>query len=409
MKHIFAMTAFSFVSSLALANTPAAAPATAEAPAAKVDSATKVGMRVHLDPFYKNLNDSAKNYKTPKVDSLRLMFERQFGKYSKADVEVRLHELESRKEPWYTGKNNNNETLVNTNTLKYFHFLFDVPMVEGLELGYVREMEPALYGYTDRIKSTIVAESPSFTGHMGRLEGFRAAYELDPKSKLTYHLSRNADQTDYTLGSKPSETTWYHKLTANSKIDDTALELGLGVQGQWLDLGDSSKLKNDYFVHALAKHALKDLGLEIKGGVAYDSYAVEKLNEAKLEAAANTATTVLVGTKYDLLPKEFVLIGEVGVRQLKLASKKFIDFSSDTKPVVDSSTETSFVLAGQYFIDEKLSLTPSYSYFNSSRAHAYVNNNAGSALADRKVLVKGADRKASKDEQSLGLRVRYDY
>lgn len=409
MKHLVSATALSLVSSFALADS---APTAAPAASAKTDSSVKVGMRVHVDPFYKNINDAAKNYKVPKVESLRLMFEREFGQYSKADVEVRLHEFESRetskKDGYYTTTNDDGKALVNTGTLKYFHFLFKVPGVDGLELGYVREMEPALYGYTDKPKSTNVAESPSFTGHMGRLEGYRAVYKLDDTSKVTYHVARNQDQNEYTLGTKPSNTTWYHKLTANDQFANHSVEAGWGLQGKWLALSDSSKLKYDNFFHIVAETKLD--GVKLKYGFAQDSYSVTKLNsDGKLEAAANTSTTALVGAKYELLPKEFTLIGEIGYRQLKLASNGFKDYLDDNKTLVDSSAETSFVLAGQYQLDEKLSFIPSYNYYQSQRAQANASNTTGSALGDRSGLVSGADRKAAKFEQALGLRIRYDY
>lgn len=406
MKLLVSMSAFSLVSSLALA----ADPAPSAAPAGKTDSGTKINMRVHLDPFYKNINDSAKNYKTPKVESLRLFVEREFGSLSKADVEIRLHELEkgenADKKAWYANKNDDGKALVNTDVLKYFHFLFKVPAVEGLEVGYVREMEPALHGYTDKPKSSNVVESPSFTGHMGRIEGFRAVYKMDPAT-VTYHVARNPNQNEYSLGSKPSDTTWYHKLTTNAKFGDTSVEAGLGVQGNWLKLDDSSKLKYDNFLHVVAESKIDDL--KLKYGVAHDTYADTKLSDGKLEVAANTATTVLVGAKYELLPKEFTIIGEVGYRTLKLASDGFADFTDDKKTLVNSSSEASFVLAGQYFLDEKLSFIPSYNYYNSSRAQANISNTTGDALGDRKTLVKGSDRTATKTEHAFGLRIRYDY
>ncbi|MEN9530175.1 MAG: hypothetical protein RI932_2048, partial [Pseudomonadota bacterium] len=86
MKHIVSVSLFSLVSAFATANSPApaaapaATPAPASAPAAASSSAsTKVSMRVQLDPFYKNLNQANKNYKTPKLDSFRLKFERDLG------------------------------------------------------------------------------------------------------------------------------------------------------------------------------------------------------------------------------------------------------------------------------------------------------------------------------------------
>jgi hypothetical protein len=423
VKHLIGLSAFSLVSSLALADsTPAATPAAttaptatatpSAAPVAKTDSSTKVGMRAHLDPFYKNINDAAKNYKIPKLETFRLMFEREFGKYSKADIEVRIHELESRensqKKPWYVTNNDDNKSIVNTGTLKYFHLLFKVPQVDGLELGYVREMEPGLHGYTDKPKSSNVVETPSFTGHMGRVEGYRAQYKIDDKSKVTYHVARTADQNDYTLGQKPSDTTWYHKLSGNAQVaDNTSVEVGIGVQGKWLALTDSSKLKYDNFLHVVAESKLDDL--KLKYGFAYDAYATTKLSDGSKAAANKTATTALVGAKYDVLPKEFTLIGELGWRSLKMPSDAFKDFTAENTPLVSSASEASLVIAGQYFLDEKLSFIPSYNFFNSNRAQSNTGNTIGEALADRKILVSGADRKAAKSEHALGMRIRYDY
>jgi hypothetical protein len=369
-------------------------------------------MRIHLDPFYKNINDAAKNFKIPKVDSFRLFVERKFGEYSRADVEIRLNEFESRdngkKKVWYADSNDEGKALVNTGTLKYFHFLFDVPAVEGLELGYVRELEPGLFGYTDRIKSTNVVESPSFTGHMSRVEGFRGNYKIDDKNKVTYHVARNPDQNEYTLGTKPKDTTWYHKLTGVSKIEDTTLEAGFGLQGQWLPLTDKASYKMDTFYHVVAEHKVDDL--KIKFGIASDTYAVAKLNnEGKLEADDNQALTVLTGVKYDLLPKELTLIGEVGYRDLKMANDGLTNYSDSKLPKANSAREASFVLAGQFFLDEKLSFIPSYNYYYSNRSQANSKNTTGEVFADRKKLETGSDRKASKTEQALGLRIRYDY
>ncbi|MEN9809096.1 MAG: hypothetical protein RLZZ488_663 [Pseudomonadota bacterium] len=433
MKALLSVSAFSLISSYAFASTaaaPAAAAPAAATPAAatqaaaaatgssygstdgKKDSGTKINMRIHLDPFYKNINDAAKNFKIPKVDSFRLFVERKFGEYSRADVEIRLSEFERRdngkKKVWYVDSNDEGKSLVNTDTLKYFHFLFDVPAVEGLELGYVRELESGLFGYTDRIKSTTVVESPSFTGHMSRVEGFRGNYKIDDKNKVTYHVARNPDLNEYTLGTKPKETTWYHKLTGTSKIEDTTLEAGFGLQGQWLELSDKPSYELDTFYHVVAEHKVDDL--KIKFGIANDVYAVAKLNsDGKLEADNNKALTVLTGVKYDLLPKEVTLIGEIGYRDLKLASKGLVNYSDTNLPKVDSAREASFVLAGQIFLDEKLSFIPSYNYYYSNRSHANTKNTTGEVFADRKKLEKGSDRKASKTEQALGLRIRYDY
>lgn len=405
MKHIVSASVFTVLSSMALANP---APAATTAPKAesvvekKSDSGVKFGMRIHLDPFYKNLNDAAKNYKTPKLDSFRLMAEREFGKYSKADVEIRLHELEKLKT--VDGKQ-----AVNTDTLKYFHILFNVPFVEELELGYVRELEPALFGYTDKIKSTNITESPSFTGHMGRVEGYRLVYKTDEKGKekVTYHVARNPHLDETTLGTKPSNTTWYHKLTTNTQIEDTAIEFGLGVQGKWLQLSDSAKLKYDSFYHLVAEHKMDDM--KIKVGIAADSYAVVKENNGQKEADDNSAITSLVGVKYDLLPKELTLISELGYRKLALASDGFTNYSDANKSLTNSSAEVSFVLAGQYFLDDKLSFVPSYSYYMSTRSQENTSNNTGKALDDRDALEKGGDRNPAKNEQALGLRIRYDY
>jgi hypothetical protein len=246
---------------------------------------------------------------------------------------------------------------------------------------------------------------------MGRVEGYRLSYQTDDKGKekITYHLARNQDQNEKTLGTKPSDTTWYHKLTANEEIAGIALEFGYGMQGKWLALSDSAKLKYDMFYHLVAEYKVND-ELKIKGGVAEDSYATTKKNtEGKTTADENSALTLLVAAKYDLLPKEFTLLGEVGVRSLSLAEKGFDDHTTVVKTAVDSSTETSLVLAGQYFIDEKMSITPSYTYYSSSRAQAFDTNNTAKALKDRGALVTGAQRKASKTEQAFGLRLRYDY
>lgn len=416
MKLIVSVSAFALVSSFASANTtpatpeatpvasPAATPAATPAAvtAKSSDTATKVEMRVHLDPFYKNLNDAAKNYKIPKLDSLRLKFDRNFGKSAKAFIEFRLHELEKLK--------NDGKGTVNTDVVKYFNFLFNVPEVDGLEAGYVRELESGLIGYTDRIKATNVTESTAFTGHLGRVEGYRLSYKMNDsgKGKMTYHLARNQDQNETTLGTKPKESTWYHKFTANEEVAGVALEFGYGMQGKWLALTDSAKLKYDLFYHLLAEYKVAE-DLKIKAGLSQDSYATAKTVDSKKSAGENSALTALVAAKYDLLPKELTLLAEVGVRSLKLANKDFNDYTTVVKTAVDNATETSMVLAGQYFVDEKVSLTPSYTYYSSNRAQIIDTNNTGKSMKDRGMLVSGAERKATKSEQSLGLRLRYDY
>jgi hypothetical protein len=401
------VSVLSLVSSLALAETaPAAAPAAA-APAAAAPAAaapaTKVSMRVQLDPFYKNLNNASKNFKTPKLDSLRLMFERDLGQNSKADIELRLHELENSKK---TSLSDSGKLVINTDVIKYYHLLFKIPGVDGLELGFVREIEPGLYGFTDKIKGSNVTESVAFTGHLGRVEGYRAAYNTGWSDlKLTYHLARNPHLDDKTFGTKPTNTTWYHKLTSDFKVEGTPVQVGIGSQGKWLALNTGSKLKYDSFFHVLAEHKMDDM--KIKAGVAYDTYATVKKTDST--AATNVATTYLVGTKYDLLPKEFSILAELNYRTLKSANSDRTDFSSSEKKFVDSANETAFTLAGQYMLDDKLSFIPSYSYYLSNRSQAWVDNSSGAAFESDRTILKGSDGKAAKNEQALGLRVRYDY
>lgn len=395
MKHIVSVSLLSLVSSFALAETtpeaaaPAAEPTAAPEAAAptKAEDSTKVSMRVQLDPFYKDLNNANNNYKTPKLDSFRLMFARKLGSNGTVDAELRLNELE---------KSAADGAKFNTNVLKYYHILFNVPGVDGLEVGYVREYDPALYGLTEKAKSSNIAGSLSLTGHMKRIEGYRATYQLHDEmhTSFTYHLARNNELSDTTLGAKPKDTTWYHKLTADTKVGDTKLQLGYGTQGKFLQDGDKTSRKNDSFIHLQAKHDL-DTDLHIKGGVAYDSYAVPK----GTGTGSDVVTTVLVGAKYDLLPKEFAVIGEFDVQMLKAADKTVTDHSSDeTNKLTDKSTTMVFTLAGQYMLDSKLSILPSYQYYNSDVAA----DHEGNALL-------GSDGKSSKTHQALGLRIRYDY
>jgi hypothetical protein len=389
VKHIVSVSLLSLVSSLAMAESAPEAAATpapeAAAPVASEDT-TKVSMRVQLDPFYKDLNNANKNYKTPKLDTLRVMFDRKLGSNGKVDAEFRLNELE--KAP-ATGIS------VNSNVLKYYHILFNVPGVDGLEVGYVREYDPALYGLTEKAKSSNLATGLSLTGHMNRIEGYRAKYELHDEmhTTLTYHLARNDELSDTTLGTKQTDRTWYHKLTADTKVGDTKVQLGYGMQGKFLQDGEKTSRKNDSFIHLQAKHKMDDL--ELKGGVAYDTYAVTK----GTGTGNDVVTTALVAAKYDLMPKEFAVIGEFDLQMLKAADKTVTDFSSDeNSKATDKASTMVFTLAGQYMLDSKLSVLPSYQYWNSDVAND----------KDDKAL-KGSDGKASKTHQALGLRIRYDY
>lgn len=411
MKLHVSVSVLSLVSSLALAETaPAAAPAAAApvaaAPAAAAPAAaapaTKVSMRVQLDPFYKNFNDSSKTNKNPKLDTFRLLFERDLGQNTKADVELRLNELENSK----TTASSDGKLVINTDVIKYYHLLFKIPGVDGLELGFVREIEPGLYGFTDKIKGSNVTESVAFTGHLSRVNGYRAAYNTGWNDlKLTYHLARNPHFDNKTSAKQPAGTTWYHKLTSDLKVAGTPVQLGLGSQGKFLALKTGSKLKYDSFLHVLAEHKMDDM--KIKAGIAYDTYATVKKTDST--AATNVATTYLVGTKYDLLPKEFSILAELNYRTLKSANSDRTDFSSSEKKFVDSANETAFTLAGQYMLDDKLSFIPSYSYYLSNRSQAWVDNSSGAAFESDRTILKGSDGKAAKNEQALGLRVRYDY
>jgi len=406
VKHIVSVSLLSLVSSLAMAESapeaaatpaPAAEPAAA-APAAEptataaTEDTTKVSMRVQLDPFYKDLNNANNNYKTPKLDTLRVMFDRKLGSNGKVDAEFRLNELE--KAP-ATGIS------VNSNVLKYYHILFNVPAVDGLEVGYVREYDPALYGLTEKAKSSNLATGLSLTGHMNRIEGYRAKYELhdDMHTTFTYHLARNNEFSDGTLGTKQTDRTWYHKLTADTKVGDTKVQLGYGMQGRFLADGEKTSRKNDSFIHLQAKHSMDDL--ELKGGVAYDTYAVPK----GTGTGNDVVTTALVAAKYDLMPKEFAVIGEFDLQMLKKADKSLTDFSNeDAAKSTDKATTMVFTLAGQYMLDSKLSVLPSYQYWNSDIAN-------GPKIATERTSSKltGSDDKASKTHQALGLRIRYDY
>jgi len=410
VKHIVSVSLFSLVSSLAMAESapeaaatpapaaePAAAAPTAEPTAtAATEDTTKVSMRVQLDPFYKDLNNANNNYKTPKLDTLRVMFDRKLGSNGKVDAEFRLNELE--KAP-ATGIS------VNSNVLKYYHILFNVPAVDGLEVGYVREYDPALYGLTDKNKSSNLATGFALTGHMSRIEGYRAHYKLNDemKTSFTYHLARQSELNDGNFTTKPNKavkgSTWYHKLTADTKVGDTKVQLGYGMQGRFLADGEKTSRKNDSFIHLQAKHSMDDL--ELKGGVAYDTYAVPK----GTGTGNDVVTTALVAAKYDLMPKEFAVIGEFDLQMLKKADKSLTDFSNeDAAKSTDKATTMVFTLAGQYMLDSKLSVLPSYQYWNSDIAN-------GPKIATERTSSKltGSDDKASKTHQALGLRIRYDY
>ena len=412
MKLHVSVSVLSLVSSLAFAETaPAAAPATAApataapataAPAAAAPAAaapaTKVSMRVQLDPFYKNFNDSSKTNKNPKLDAFRLMFERDLGQNTKADVELRLNELENSK--------SDGKLVINTDVIKYYHLLFKVPGVDGLELGFVREIEPGLYGFTDKIKGSNVTESVAFTGHLSRVNGYRAAYNTGWSDlKLTYHLARNPHFDNDTSAKQPAGTTWYHKLTSDFKVEGTPVQLGLGSQGKFLALNTGSKLKYDSFVHVLAEHKMDDM--KIKAGVAYDTYATVKKTDST--AATNVATTYLLGTKYELLPKEFSVLAEFNYRTLKAANSDLTNYSVSKTTKSGSSKETAFTLAGQYMLDDKLSFIPSYSYYRSDLSLLWADNATGGAFDSGRKELKGSNGKSAQFQQALGLRVRYDY
>jgi len=435
VKHIVSVSAFSLFSSVALASTttaaaaatPSVAQAAAPAPAVEAAAApvattssasTKVSMRVQLDPFYKNLNQANKNFKTPKLVTFRLKLERNLGQNSSAMADLRLHELENTKK--YGINETSNRTTINTDVLKYYSLLFKVPGVDGLELGYVREIEPALAGLTDKTKASNVAQAIAFTGHMNRIEGYRAAYKTGWNDlKVTYHLARLGSLDDATfsdLNDKNSakdyaDTTWYHKVTSDFKIDETPVQVGVGTQGKWLGIKDQSKPKYDLFIHLLAEHKMDDM--KFKAGIAHDSYAVAKKDDS---AGQNVATTYLVAGEYKIVKNEFSVLSELNFRTLKAAESSVTDFSSSEKNKVDSATEAAYTLAGQYKVDEKLSIIPSYTYYNSNRSQAWVDNANGAAFGTKKgdKLVPreellGSDNKSAKFEQALGLRIRYDY
>ena len=409
MKLLVSLTSLSLVSSFALANTsPAVVAQPTLQPAAQ--NGTKASMRVQIDPFYKNLNNANKNYKTPKLDTLRIMFERNLGQYSKADVELRLNELENSKK--YSLTSDSKRAIVNSDVVKYYHLLFTLPGVDGLELGFVREMESALYGYTDKVRGSNVTESVAFTGHMNRIDGYRALYDTGWNDlKLTYHLARNSILNDDSLSTKPADnSTWYHKLTSDLKIDKTTLQAGFGAQGHWQEINSDSSPKSemnyDTFVHLVAEQKIDDL--KLKTGVAQDSYSTVKNSDQS--AAQNIATTFIIGAKYDF-EKDLSLLSEFNYRNLKSANADRTDYSSSDKPKVDSAKELSFTLAGQYKLDDKLSFVPSYSYYHSNRSQAYVDNSNGAAFSKEtdRTMLKGSDGKAAQNEQALGLRIRYDY
>jgi hypothetical protein len=241
---------------------------------------------------------------------------------------------------------------------------------------------------------------------MNRVDGYRAVYNTGWSDlKLTYHLARNAVLDEKTIGTKPVDTTWYHKLTSDLKVADIPVQVGLGMQGKWLALSEGSKLKYNSFLHLSGEQKID--ALKLKAGVAYDSYATIKKSDGK--AANDVATTYLLASKYELLPKQFTLLGELTLRSLKSANEDRTSFSGNTEKKVSSATESAFTLAGQYMLDEKLSLIPSYTRYGSNRAQAFVDNANGAAFGADRVKLKGSDGKATSSDQSLGLRIRYDY
>jgi hypothetical protein len=97
------------------------------------------------------------------------------------------------------------------------------------------------------------------------------------------------------------------------------------------------------------------------------------------------------------------VIGEFDLQMLKTADKTLTDFSGDEDKLTDKATTMVFTLAGQYMLDSKLSILPSYQYWNSDIAN-------GPTISSRESSkLEGSDGKSSKTHQALGLRIRYDY
>ena len=394
---------------------------------AKKDS-VKVGLRVHVDPFVKNFNDSALNLKQPKLVSLGVKVERDFGEHSQADVDFRISELDAgaKTNSMTNDKGNITSTTTFQNALRSFHLVYRTP-IEGLSVGYVRELESANFGYTDRIYNGIFAGSggsatgSGFSGHLGRPEGVKLIWSNKELSnlKVTYLIARdqNAFSASGVFKPSPKDRNWYQKVTTSSSIADTNLEAGFGIQGVWLPVttGAVTKYENkpDLFVHATAEFTGVE-SLKVKAGLGWDSYATVQLQDNKdTKTAANTVTTLLLSSRYDVF-KELGIIGELDYRMTKWANKLQVDYSkeskvADNKDVTNKSNDAQFILGAQYFLDSKLSVMPNYALYLSKNRTQNADTSSAAGLAPSKALVAGNERKTTGSESTLGLRIRYDY
>ena len=111
----------------------------------------------------------------------------------------------------------------------------------------------------------------------------------------------------------------------------------------------------------------------------------------------------MLGTKYELLPKEFSVLAEFNYRTLKAANSDLTNYSVSKTTKSGSSKETAFTLAGQYMLDDKLSFIPSYSYYRSDLSLLWADNATGGAFDSGRKELKGSNGKSAQFQQALGL------
>ena len=153
---------------------------------------------------------------------------------------------------------------------------------------------------------------------------------------------------------------------------------------------------------------------KVKAGMSWDSYATVKLQDNKdTKTDANTVTTLLLATRYDVM-KELGILGELDYRMTKWANKAQLNYSKESnvahnKELTDKADDMQVLVGAQYFLDSKLSILPNYALYLSKNRTQNADTSTAKGLDARKALMSGKDRKTSVAESTIGLRIRYDY
>ncbi len=384
--------------------------------------------RVMLDAWAKDFNVKDNNLKQPRLNKFRLkairetdnttaMLELQFQRFERADAVTPAGTVSG---TTFTGTSG---SIGVKNVIRRYDLMWKTP-VENLSIGWVRNDPNQLGAYLDAGGAMDVAATNSattFSGFGNTIEGARVKYTVGGV-ELNYYVARDsAWKPSKNIGSNNEAINdnygWYHNIGAETTVADTKVTAVVAVQNRFLDEKDAAGVTSgkagmllDGFVQGEYTGVAN---LKVKAGVGYTKApATKKNDDNSVTLGSSSFTTILVGTKYSVMPKTLDVIADVGYRTTKFSDKIQKDYSCTVAGaetcMKDSMSEMGFNVGAQYWLDTKLSLVPTFGWYSNPLK---AQNNIGqdeTLFAKRNALTKNAGE-AANSQMVAGLAVRFDY